>query len=165
MSRKRELEAKVKELFNGGKLSISLAEQYSDMNFGALAQALAYDAEPLYRYRIDNFHDDCGEYRSERLFRENGTLLYSRIEEQHMTLLNIERRTELWMLENLEFVVISAVEVTDSTNRISTTNRTVRTTDFDEITNEIDIDFDELCSSLLEFSKSFSAVPMPYQEL
>ena len=30
---------------------------------------------------------------------------------------------------------------------------------------EIDIDFDELCSSLLEFSKSFSAVPMPYQEL
>ncbi len=165
MSRKCELEAKVKELFNGGKLSISLAEQYSDMDFGALAQALAYDAEPLYRYRIDNFHDDCGEYRSERLFKQNGTLLYSRIEEQHMTLLNIERRTELWMLENLKFVVISAVEVTDSTNRISTTNRTVRTTDFDEITNEIDIDFDELCSSLLEFSKSFSAVPMPYQEL
>ena len=165
MSRKCELEAKVKELFNGGKLSISLTEQYSDMDFGALAQALAYDAEPLYHYRIDNFHDDGGEYRSERLFRENGTLLYSRIEEQHMTLLNIERRTELWMLENLEFVVISAVEVTDSTNRISTTNRTVRTTDFDEIPNEIDIDFDELCSSLLKFSKSFAAVPMPYQEL
>ena len=135
MSRKYELEVKVRGLFDGGKLSISLAEQFYDMDFGALAQALAYDAEPIYRFRIDNFHDDCGEYR------------YSRIEEQHMTLLNIERRTELWVLENLKFVVISAVEVTDSTNRISTTNRTVRTTDFDEIPNEIDIDFDELCSS------------------
>ena len=165
MSRKYELEVKVRGLFDGGKLSISLAEQFYDMDFGALAQALAYDAEPIYRFRINNFHDDCGEYRSERLFRENGTLLYSRIEEQHTTLLNIERRTELWMLEDLKFVVISAVEVTDSTNRISATNRTVRTTDFDEIPNEIDIDFDELCSSLLEFSKSFSAVPMPYQEL
>ena len=117
MSRKYELEVKVRGLFDGGKLSISLAEQFYDMDFGALAQALAYDAEPIYRFRIDNFHDDCGEYRSERLFRENGTLLYSRIEEQHTTLLNIERRTELWMLENLKFVVISAVEVTDSTNR------------------------------------------------
>ena len=130
MSRKYELEVKVRGLFDGGKLSISLAEQFYDMDFGALAQALAYDAEPIYT-----------------------------------TLLNIERRTELWMLENLKFVVISAAEVTDSTNRISATNRTVRTTDFDEIPNEIDIDFDELCSSLLEFSKSFSAVPMPYQEL
>ena len=74
MSRKYELEVKVRGLFDGGKLSISLAEQFYDMDFGALAQALAYDAEPIYRFRIDNFHDDCGEYRSERLFRENGTL-------------------------------------------------------------------------------------------
>ena len=77
----------------------------------------------------------------------------------------MKRRMELWILDDLTPAVISAVEVTDSTNRISTTNRTVRTTDFDEIPNEIDIDFDELCSSLLEFSKSFAAVPMPYQEL
>ena len=67
MSRKYELEVKVRGLFDGGKLSISLAEQFYDMDFGALAQALAYDAEPIYRFRIDNFHDDCGEYRSERL--------------------------------------------------------------------------------------------------
>ena len=148
MSRKHELEVKVRGLFDGGKLSISLAEQFYDMDFGALAQALAYDAEPIYSYRIDNFHDDCGEYRSGRLFRQNGTLLYSRIEEQHVTLLKTERRTELWMLENLDFVVISAVEVMDSTNRVSATYRTVRTTAFEEIPDEIDIDFDELCSSV-----------------
>jgi hypothetical protein len=44
MSRKYELEVKVRGLFDGGKLSISLAEQFYDMDFGALAQALAYPA-------------------------------------------------------------------------------------------------------------------------
>ena len=37
MSRKYELEVKVRGLFDGGKLSISLAEQFYDMDFGALA--------------------------------------------------------------------------------------------------------------------------------
>lgn len=165
MNRKYELEDSIKALFVGGKLSVALAEQFSKMDYEALSQAIAYEEEPVFRYRVDNYFEDSGEYRSERLLPIDGTRLYSQIEERASTLLTVERRKEIWILQDLTLAVLSVVEITNLNNNFSTIYQTLRTDDIEEIPYEIDIDCDALASSLLNMCKAVACVPMPFQEL
>ena len=72
---------------------------------------------------------------------------------------------ELWFLDDLTPVVISAVEIPDADNNYTVVYRQVRTRNLDEIPREINITPSEFVEALQALSDAFRAVPIPFQEL
>ena len=165
MNRKYELQTVVKALFLCGKISVSSVERIAAMDYEALSQALCYEAEPIFRFRTDNYQEEKCEYRSELLFPRYGTLIYEQPVASDSSLVTLERSRELWLLDDLTPAVVSKVEITDPSDRFTAIYRTMRTRNFDEISYEIDLDLDALAAALLEKSAAFDACEMPYQEL
>ena len=164
MSIKKQLKETFGALFSQVRLDLHTAESLSNLAYGDLAQAIALRAKPIYRFYVD-YDGSFGGYRSELLTPHKGTLLYTDIETSDLSLLRVLRSRELWILDDLTLVVLSAVELSNSEDQVSATYRTIKTWDMAEIPDEIDIDYDELAIALTDMSVEHYAEPMIYQEL
>ena len=165
MNRKYELRTVIRALFLIYRLSPPMAAKLAELDYEALSQALNYNAEPIYRFRTDNYSEERCEYRSDLLLPHNGSLIFTQPEASDSAQVSFERSKELWILDDLTIAVVSKIELTDSTDTFTMTYRTVRTRNFNEIAYEIDIDPDALAKELLDMAKSFYDCPMPFQEL
>ena len=150
MNRKYELQTVLRALFLIYRLSPPMAAKLAELDYEALSQALCYEAEPIFRFRTDNYQETKCEYRSELLLPRYGTLIYEQPVASDSSLVMLERSKELWLLDDLTPAVVSKVEIADPSDRYTAIYRTVRTRNFDEIPYEIDLDLDALAAALLE---------------
>ena len=165
MNRKYDLKKLIAALLSGRKLNVDTAVTRAGLNFEWISQALQFNAETIYRFRVDNNRENICDYLSEPLLKHRGTLVYSYTDSTDFSHPDAERRMELWILDDLTPVVISAIEITDADNNYTVVYRQVRTRNLDEIPNEINIIPGKFVAALQALSDAFRAVPMPFQEL
>ena len=165
MNRKYELQKRIAGLLGNRKMSVETAIMKAGLNYEWISQALQFNAETIYRFRVDNNKENTCDYLSKPLLKHRGTLVYSYIDNFNFSHPDMDHWKELWILDDLTFVVISAVMTTDPDNEFSEVYREVRTQNFDEILREINIIPSKFVAALQALSDAYSAVPMPFQEL
>ena len=165
MNRKYDLQNLIAALLSGHKMSLETVVTRAGLNFEWISQTLQFNAERIYRFRVDNNRENACVYLSEPLLKHQGTLIYSCTDSVDLAHPDMERRMELWILVDLTPVVISAVEFTDADSNYTEVYRQVRTRNLDEIPKEINIIPSKFVSALQALNDAFRAVPIPFQEL
>ena len=165
MNRKYDLQNLIAVLLSGHKMSLETVVTRAGLNFEWISQSLQFNAETIYRFRMDNNSENTCDYLSEPVLKHRGTLVYSYTDSTDFSNTDAERRMELWFLDDLTPVVISAVEFTDADNNFTAVYRQVRTRNLDEIPKEINIVPSKFVAALQALSDAFRAVPIPFQEL
>jgi hypothetical protein len=165
LNRKYDLQNLIAVLLSGHKMSLETVVTRAGLNFEWISQALQFNAETIYRFRMDNNSENTCDYLSEPVLKHRGTLVYSYTDSTDFSNTDAERRMELWFLDDLTPVVISAVEFTDADNNYTAVYRQVRTRNLDEIPKEINIVPSKFVAALQALSDAFRAVPIPFQEL
>ena len=165
MNRKYDLQNLIAALLSGHKMSLETVVTRAGLNFEWISQSLQFNAETIYRFRMDNNSENTCDYLSEPVLKHRGTLVYSYTDSTDFSNTDAERRMELWFLDDLTPVVISAVEFTDADNNYTVVYRQVRTRNLDEVPREINITPSEFVDALKALSDAFRAVPIPFQEL
>lgn len=165
MNRKYDLQNLIAALLSGHKMSLETVVTRAGLNFEWISQTLQFNAETIYRFRVDNNRENTCVYLSEPLLKHQGTLIYSCTDSVDLTHPDMKRRMELWVLDDLTPVVISAVEFTDADNNYTVVYRQVRTRNLVEIPREINIYPSEFVEALKALNDAFRAVPIPFQEL
>lgn len=165
MNRKYDLQNLIAVLLSGHKMSLETVVTRAGLNFEWISQSLQFNAETIYRFRMDNNSENTCDYLSEPALKHRGTLVYSYTDSTDFSNTDAERRMELWFLDDLTPVVISAVEFTDADNNYTAVYRQVRTRNLDEIPKEINIVPSKFVAALQALSDAFRAVPIPFQEL
>ena len=165
MNRKYDLQNLIAVLLSGHKMSLETVVTRAGLNFEWISQSLQFNAETIYRFRMDNNSENTCDYLSEPVLKHRGTLVYSYTDSTDFSNTDAERRMELWFLDDLTPVVISAVEFTDADNNYTAVYRQVRPRNLDEIPKEINIVPSKFVAALQALSDAFRAVPIPFQEL
>jgi hypothetical protein len=165
LNRKYDLQNLIAVLLSGHKMSLETVVTRAGLNFEWISQSLQFNAETIYRFRMDNNSENTCDYLSEPVLKHRGTLVYSYTDSTDFSNTDAERRMELWFLDDLTPVVISAVEFTDADNNYTAVYRQVRTRNLDEIPKEINIVPSKFAAALQALSDAFRAVPIPFQEL
>ena len=165
MNRKYDLQNLIAALLSGHKISLETVVTRAGLNFEWISQTLQFNAETIYRFRVDNNRENACVYLSEPLLKHQGTLIYSCTDSVDLPPPNMERHMELWILVDLTPVVISAVEFTDADNNYTVVYRQVRTRNLDEIPREINIAPSEFVDALKALNDAYRTVPIPFQEL
>ena len=165
MNRKYDLRKLISALLSGRKLNVDTVAARAGLNFEWISQTLQFNAETIYRFRVDNNSENTCIYLSEPLLKHQGTLIYSYTDSSDFSHPDAERRLELWFLDDFTPVVISAVEITATDKNYTVVYRQVRTRNLDEIPREINIIPSKFVEALQALSDAFCAVPIPFQEL
>ena len=165
MNRKYDLQDLIAALLSGHKMSLETVVTRAGLNFEWISQALQFNAETIYRFRMDNNSENTCDYLSEPVLKHRGTLVYSYTDSTDFSHPDAERRMELWFLDDLTPVVISAVEFTDADNNYTVVYRQVHTRNLDEIPREINITPSEFVDALKALNDAYRTVPIPFQEL
>ena len=165
MNRKYDLQNLIAALLSGHKISLETVVTRAGLNFEWISQTLQFNAETIYRFRVDNNRENICVFLSEPLLKHQGTLIYSCTDSVDLPPPNMERHMELWILVDLTPVVISAVKIKDVGDDYTGVYRQVRTRNLDEIPKEINIVPSKFAAALQALSDAFRAVPIPFQEL
>ena len=165
MNRKHDLRKLISALLSGRKLNVDTVAARAGLNFEWISQTLQFNAETIYRFRVDNNRENTCIYLSEPLLKHQGTLIYSYTDSSDFSHPDAERRLELWFLDDLTPVVISAVEIPSRNNNYTGVYRTVRTRNLDEVPREINITPSEFVEALKALNDAYRTVPIPFQEL
>lgn len=139
MNRKYDLQNLIAALLSGHKMSLETVVTRAGLNFEWISQSLQFNAETIYRFRMDNNSENTCDYLSEPVLKHRGTLVYSYTDSTDFSHPDMKRRMELWILDDLTPAVISAVEIPNRNNNYTGVYRTVRTRNLDEIPREINI--------------------------
>ena len=165
MNRKHDLRKLISALLSGRKLNVDTVAARAGLNFEWISQTLQFNAETIYRFRMDNNSENTCDYLSEPVLKHRGTLVYSYTDSTDFSHPDMKRRMELWILDDLTPAVISAVEIPNGNNNYTQVYRTVRTRNLDEVPREINITPSEFVEALKALNDAFRAVPIPFQEL
>ena len=165
MNRKYDLQNLIAALLSGHKMSLETVVTRAGLNFEWISQSLQFNAETIYRFRVDSNSENTCDYLSEPVLKHRGTLVYSYTDSTDFSRPDMKRRMELWILDDLTPAVISAVEIPNRNNNYTGVYRTVRTRNLDEVPREINITPSEFVEALKALNDAFRAVPIPFQEL
>ena len=165
MNRKHDLRKLISALLSGRKLNVDTVAARAGLNFEWISQTLQFNAETIYRFRVDNNRENTCIYLSEPLLKHQGTLIYSYTDSTDFSRPDMKRRMELWILDDLTPAVISAVEIPNRNNNYTGVYRTVRTRNLDEVPREINITPSEFVEALKALNDAYRTVPIPFQEL
>ena len=166
MNRKYQLEALIKQIFPHERVqSVETARLITEMDYEALSQALRSDMDTIFRFRTDNYCEECCEYRSELLLPVQGTRVYEQPLFTQRSVITMTRSMELWILDDLSIAVVSNTKIADASDLFNGEYRTIRTREVGEIPLEIELDLDALAKSLQELSSSFRDASLPFTEL
>jgi hypothetical protein len=165
MNRKYDLQDLIAALLSERKMSLDTVVARAELNFEWISQTLQFNAETIYRFRVDNNSENICVFLSEPVLKHRGTLVYSYTDSTDFSHPDAERRMELWFLDDLTPVVISAFEIPDADNNYTAVYRQVRTRNLDEIPKEINIVPSEFVDALKALNDAYRTVPIPFQEL
>lgn len=137
----------------------------SDMNYGDLLQALRHNSQIVYAYTAESAIGSACYYNGLELFPCKATRIYSYcvLEDEDVVLMN--RILELWLLEDFSFAMVANTEVDYEDGEYCTAYRVIRTTDLEEIAEEMNLNMDRVIDNLTEFAKSHEEAGMPIYEL
>ena len=77
MNRKYDLRKLISALLSGRKMSVDTVATRAGLNFEWISQALQFNTETIYHFRVDNNTENTCIYLSEPLLKHQGTLIYS----------------------------------------------------------------------------------------
>ena len=77
MNRKYDLQNLIAALLSGRKMSLDTVVARAELNFEWISQTLQFNAETIYRFRVDNNRENICVFLSEPLLKHQGTLIYS----------------------------------------------------------------------------------------
>ena len=77
MNRKYDLQDLIAALLSGRKMSLDTVVARAELNFEWISQTLQFNAETIYRFRVDNNSENICVFLSEPLLKHQGTLIYS----------------------------------------------------------------------------------------
>ena len=99
-------------------------EDVRDIDFPALCNAIRANCEDVFEYTIDSVSDDCMTYRGKELFNQRACLIaVNMVDCNHSKNTMVHRFKELWLREDMTFVVVSCVVFdTGSGDDLATTN-------------------------------------------
>ena len=137
-----------------------------DMDFGALLQAIRFNAETVYVYTAEGSDFDSGcNYFGQELFPCRATRIYSYSDLEELDVVLLNRMLELWLLDDFSFALVASIETDYEEGEYCTAYRVVRATDLDEIAQEMELDLDCIAENLIEFADSYCEAGMPTYEL
>ena len=73
--------------------------------------ALRNNVETIYEYTVDGFKDKDFEYRGKELFDKRGCMIMSQVDQATVGEEEIFYNTELWLLEDMNFVIVRCVSM------------------------------------------------------
>lgn len=168
MSRESILNFSLLNLFKRGSWSKpELAARINKLECHALVQGLHFLSETVYEFTsLDGFQNGC-DYNGLVLLP---TPAYPLVTYQFMEdgkAITLSREKELWILEDYSFALVSKAEINyaNGDGDFVAAYRALRTTDLDEIAQEISFLFDEIYENLLLIQQDYHQVPFPNYEL
>ena len=81
------------------------------MDYNSLLQAVRHNAQTVHTYTTQGKLPQSFNYRGADLFGQRATLLYDDFDQSDAAQVLVERRYELWLLEDMSLVVVSCVSV------------------------------------------------------
>lgn len=162
-----ELEHAFKNLFCGVELHPFAEALLKKMNWENLLQAKEHYAVPVYAYATCTEESSGCEYRGDLLFPLPATMIFS------MTYLVsntgdgiiFERRVELWLTDDMKFVVVSNAHTDFYDGEFVSEYRTIKTRDQDLFPQVIELDYNLLVLLLAAMADEYANSDMPTYEL
>jgi len=144
---------------------IGTMETMKRLDYEALLQALRFYAETVYVYTAEgNFENGCN-YCGLELFPHRATMIYSHCALEEIGVVQLNRFLELWLLDDFSFALVASTETEYEGGEYRTAYRVIRSTDLDEIVQELDLDLDRIAAMLIEFAELYGETGMPTFEL
>ena len=166
-NKKIELRHAINNLFCGVELHPFAEEIVEHLNCGHLAQAIQHFAQTVYAYAIWTEEASSCEYRGEQLFPFPATLLYAMpqmISASESGIIS-ERIIELWLTDDMKFVVVSNQRTDFNDGEFVSEYRTIKTKDQDEFSQVFELDYNLLALVLQAMSKEYVESGLPTYEL
>lgn len=166
MNKTQLLEKNIRALVKDGKtLDLEYYVILDELNFAALLQAVRHHAETVFTYRINAAQGVGRDYRSQELFSGRATQLYSCLAPFSDSDIGVVRTLELWLLEDFSFAVVANMQVILGEGAIMSEYRVIKTSEFSEIPNEIQINLTDLTRNLRDMSRDYLRAGLPSYEL
>lgn len=144
---------------------IGTMEAMQQLDFEGLLQALRFHSETVYVYTAEGDFDNGCNYYGLELFPRRATMIYSLCALEEIGVVQMDRFLELWLLEDFSFALVASTETEYEGGEYRTAYRVIRSTDLDEIAQEMEFDLDRIAAKLIEFAESYGEVGMPTYEL
>ena len=141
----------------------SAADMLGEMDFRNLLQAVRNEARTVYAYTTQGKEDTAFNYRGRELFFQRATLLQEEYDLITADDLMTDHTYELWLLENMSFVVTSCVSVDLNDGAYHTEYRDIIS--IDPWSSPMLIDLEDLTETLLEMCADASEGKIPFYEL
>ena len=162
-----ELKNVIENLFCCVELRSFAEDILEHLNSEDLLQAIWNYAVPVYAYTVwTEDVSDC-EYRGDLLFPFSATLLYSMPSMISTSESGIicERHVELWLTDDMKLVVVSNYCTDFYDGEFVSKYRTIKTTDQDEFSRFLDLDYNLLALVLAALADEYAHSPMTTYEL
>ena len=163
-----ELENAIIRLFScAGELNPLAEEVMDDLDRELLVQTVRHYQEPVYAYRTDTCEESGCNYRGDLLFPVQATLLFAMpyVRAATESGISFERRSELWLLEDMTLAVVSCVRIRVYDGEFKSEYRTLKTKDLDIFPQVIDLDYNLLAIRLGAMCDEYLESPNPTYEL
>ena len=92
-------------------------------------------------------------------------MIYSHCALEEIGVVQLDRFLELWLLDDFSFALVASTETEYEGGEYRTAYRVIRSTDLDEIAQELELDLDRIAAKLIEFAESYGEAGMPTYEL
>lgn len=144
---------------------IGTMEAMQQLDYEALLQALHFHSETVYVYIAEGDFDNGCNYYGLELFPRRATMIYSLCALEEIGVVQLDRFLELWLLDDFSFALVASTETEYEGGEYRTAYRVIRSTELDEIAQEMELDLDRIAAKLIEFAESYGEVGMPTYEL
>lgn len=159
-------ENSIRAVFKGGTtLDLQYFTILNELDYAALLQSVRHHAETVFSYRINAVEGAGRDYRSQELFLDRATVLYSCLAPFSEADLGVVRTLELWIHPDFSFSVVANMEIVVADGAIVSGYRVVKTSDPNEIHNEIPIDLTDFARNLQDLCADYKKANLPSYEL
>ena len=144
---------------------IGTMESMQQLDYEALLQTLRFFSETVYVYKAEGDLENGCNYCGLELFSHRATMIYSQCVLEAFGVVQLSRFLELWLLDDLSFALVASTETEYEGGEYRTAYRVIRSTDLDEIAQELELDLDRFATKLIEYAEAYGGGRMPTYEL
>ena len=144
---------------------IGTMETMQRLDYEALLQSFRFYAETVYVYTAEGNCENGCNYCGQELFPHRATMIYSHCVLEEIGVVQLNRFLELWLLDDFSFALVASTETEYEGGEDRTAYRVIRSTDLDEIVQELDLDLDRIAAMLIKFAELYGETGMPTFEL
>ena len=171
MSTVDSLETAIRSLYHSGidsagYESASVEAMLDSLDFRTLLQAVRHNAQTVHAYTTQGRTPKSFNYRGGELFDQRATRLYQDFDQAHQGGdILVERRYELWLLEDMHLVAVARVTVAFNSGAYATEYREISGEYGAPWDSSLRLDLEELTEDLLDMCGPYNECDTPVYEL